>query len=53
MKMSTKARIVLAPLGVPVSGGGKKNMSGWEAARESFKKILKRFRIPDLKHGVL
>jgi len=43
MNMSTKARVVLAPLGVPVSEDGKKNMSTWEAARESFKKDPKTF----------
>ena len=43
MKMSTKARVVLEPLGVPVSEDGKKKMSTWEAARESFKKDPKAF----------
>jgi len=38
-----ETRVVLAPLGVPVSEDGKKNMSTWEAARKSFKKDPKTF----------
>jgi len=54
MKMSTNARVVLAPLGVPVSEDGKKICLRGKHRESRLKKILKRFPIQsDLKHGVL
>ena len=35
-EVSSRSRVILAPLGVPVTADGKRNMREWEAARESF-----------------